>query len=61
MSALGKSYTRAAARRKARYAPRGGMSDRRPTVVIEDRGAVKRILRAMSQSYNSSAHVLTAR
>jgi hypothetical protein len=42
---MSKSDRREQARRKARFGPRGGMSDRRPAAVREDRGAARRLVR----------------
>jgi len=42
---MDKSARRWARAFKARYGPRGGISDRRPAAVREDRGAAKRLLR----------------
>jgi hypothetical protein len=44
-----KTSRREQASRKARFAPRGSASDRRPAAVREDRGAVRRIMRALEK------------
>jgi hypothetical protein len=41
------------ARFKARYGPRGGMSDRRPAAVRTDRGAIRRLRKAMDWAQTS--------
>jgi len=45
-----KAERREQQRRKARFAPRGVASDRRPAAVREDRGAVRRIRRALGRA-----------
>jgi hypothetical protein len=38
------------ARFKARYGPRGGVSDRRPAAVRNDRGAVRRLRKVVDRA-----------
>lgn len=40
-----KAWKRYQKRKRERYAPRGGASDRRPQVVVEDRGRIRRLVR----------------
>jgi hypothetical protein len=49
-----KARRREHARYKARYGPRGGVSDRRPAVVRDDRGAVRRLRKAMDRAAANS-------
>jgi hypothetical protein len=44
-----KAVRRERARFKARYGPRGGVSDRRPAAVRSDRGAVRRLRKALDR------------
>jgi hypothetical protein len=46
----GKARRRERARFKARYGPRGGVSDPRPAAVRNDRGAVRRLRKAMDRA-----------
>jgi hypothetical protein len=45
VSKASKSLRREAKRLRARFAPRGGVSDRRPAAVREDRGAAHRLVK----------------
>jgi hypothetical protein len=45
-----KAARRERARFKARYGPRGGMSDRRPAAVRSDRGAIRRLRKALDRA-----------
>jgi hypothetical protein len=44
---MDKTTRREEARRRARFAPRGGVSDRRPVAVREDRGQARRLVRVL--------------
>ena len=48
-----KASRRESARFKARYGPRGGVSDRRPAAVRTDRGAIRRLRKAMDWARTS--------
>jgi hypothetical protein len=49
----GKAERRDRARFKARYGPRGSVSDRRPAAVRDDRGAVRRLRNAIDRAIAS--------
>jgi hypothetical protein len=48
-----RAVRRERARFKARYGPRGGVSDRRPAAVRTDRGAVRRLRKALDRAANN--------
>ena len=45
-----KAARRERARFKARYGPRGGVSDRRPAAVRSNRGAIRRLRKALDRA-----------
>jgi hypothetical protein len=49
----GKAGRRERARFKARYGPRGSVSDRRPAAVRNDHGAVRRLRKAIDRATTS--------
>ena len=49
----GKAERRDRARFKARYGPRGSVSDRRPVAVRDDRGSVRRLRKAIDRATTS--------